>query len=497
MLFAGVIAVFGDAPTVFRWMGVVSSVTSLFLIYGFLRRISSGPAALLGVILFSVVSSDPGTGGEGVNREVFMNTLVLAAWWLATLWRRPGTGLASFASQDSDETETNGGRDSQARRNLAIAGAGLSLGLASLLKTNVAVYWFLLAAWIVLCASRRNSGRHAATTLSTLAAFSIGPALLWASTFVYFAATGRLQDMVDAVFLVNLDYADTKGAFLSRFAMFFTPPRFPHVFDSAFPLWLGAGTALAWLLITSIVRRNSARLLVLVLATAAYLAVCLPGRFWPHYYFLLIPPAVIAAATCLGSIIGAISSITARRGLSPLRFVIPVVFVAAVMTTEYRHYLSINGIEITKARYNTRDFWGRAQGRSVARVTSPEDSVFVYGNDAAIYYYSGRKCASRYTMITGLHPQMRGFEERRRRLMEDLRAARPRLILVVFDQEPFEDWKAFLNAEYGQPVGWDFHDETGKPIMFVLARKDAPVESIEWNWDRAEAAASSILPSAP
>ena len=68
--------------------------------------------------------------------------------------------------------------------------------------------------------------------------------------------------------------------------------------------------------------------------------------------------------------------------------------------------------------------------------------------------------------------------------MDELNKRPPRLIAVLFDHEPFAEWKAFLNEHYGEPVGWDFHDETRKPIMFVLARKDQPVEAIDWDWDR-------------
>jgi hypothetical protein len=135
-------------------------------------------------------------------------------------------------------------------------------------------------------------------------------------------------------------------------------------------------------------------------------------------------------------------------------------------------------------RYNSRDFWGRAQGHNLRRVTNPDDVVFVYGNDAEIYYYSQRRCASRFTMITGVQAAYSGVETRRRILMDELRANRPRVILLLFDEPPFPEWLAFLQEHYTEPVGVDYHDRTGEPILLVLARKDAPIESIDWDWDR-------------
>jgi len=155
-----------------------------------------------------------------------------------------------------------------------------------------------------------------------------------------------------------------------------------------------------------------------------------------------------------------------------------------VLWFQYRDYLSQDPLGITMKRYNTRDFWGRGQGENVRSVTDPDDTIFVFGNDASIYYYAQRRCASRYTMITGLGDHMPGAEQRRAILLAELRAAPPRLILVVFNQKPFPEWIAFLNEYYGEPIGWDFHDKTGEAIMFVLCRKDKPVRQIDWNWDR-------------
>ena len=152
--------------------------------------------------------------------------------------------------------------------------------------------------------------------------------------------------------------------------------------------------------------------------------------------------------------------------------------------TQSTHYLSQPPFGITVKRYNSRDFWGRGQGDNVRSVTDPGDSIFVFGNDASIYYYAKRRCASRYTMITGLAEGMSGAARRRKNLLDDLQRDPPRLILVVFDEDPFDEWKAFLRAHYTEPVGWDFHDKTGEPIMFVLARKDRPIDAIDWNWDR-------------
>lgn len=488
MLFGGVIALFGHAPIVFRCLATAFSLASLLFVYAILRRIAGRSAALLGAMLFAIVSSDPGTGGEGCNREIFMNALLLAGWYFAL---RPTRGRDPQAPP-----LTKGGLG-------GVALAGFCIALASLLKTNVAVHWVFLAAWLAFDAARSvERTKRVRRIVTTLIAFSLGPILIWAGTFAYFAATDRLHEFLDAAFLFNLGYTDVREPFLMRFWRFFAPPRHPFIFESALPLWLLSIPAAAWLLFRFATHRDKNASAVSLLLAASYVATCLPGRFWPHYYYLMIPAVVLAVATALGSLAACAPprgepppnrQIARPRLVLTLAALQPLV-VGTVLYAEYHHYLSQPPLGITIKRYNTRDFWGRAQGENVARVTDPDDTIFVFGNDAEIYYYADRRCASRYTMITGLQTGMRGAEERRRIMMQELRAAPPRLILVLFDEKPFDEWVAFLDEYYGQAVGVDYHDRTGRPIMFVFARKDRPIESIDWDWDRSRIGGSTPGP---
>ncbi len=482
VLFAAVIRLFGDAPEVFRWMVVAFSLASLGLIYALLKRTGGLTAGIVGAFLFALVSSDPGTAGEGCNREIYMNTLILGAWYLAVC-----------APVDR-------------RATLLLAGVALALGSA--VKTVVAIHWVALVVWIVFCAGRNRAVRQRVADVALLAA---GPLVLWLAAFAYFAATDRFKDFVDAVFLFNLGYSETDAGFFARFVQFFAPQRHPFIFDSALPLWLIGAAGTVWLFVRSFmpdttvsvaaprsgIGRSHAAALVLLVG-ASFVAVCLPGRFWPHYYYLMVPPMVIVAALSISRVIqpaqDALSG--SARGLAvPINVIAALMVCGPVLWFQYHNYLSQDPLGITVKRYNTRDFWGRAHGLNVRSVTDPGDAIFVFGNDASIYYYAQRRCASRYTMITGLGDNMSGAKQRRAVLMDELRADPPRLILVVFNQKPFPEWKAFLDEYYGEPIGWDFHDRTGEAIMLVLCHKDKPVRQIDWNWDRSSiTAAAAAMP---
>jgi hypothetical protein len=446
-MLAGVIAVCGDAPIVFRLLAVGFSLGSLGLIWVLARRGGGMWAANIAAILFALVSADPGTAGEGCNREIYMNTLILAAW-----------------------VSLDAGRQ-RSRRGVALAGGFLAL--ASALKTIVAVHWLVLAVWLVTSESTRRGWRRA---LLLLVVFGLPPLALWLATAGYFALTDRWTEWVDATFLFNVSYAAGDGTFWTRFGQFFDPPRQRALFDSSMPLWILAGLAACGLLVETVARRHTRVVPALLLALAGYLAIVLPAHFWRHYYYLMIPSLVLIVG------IGVAGCARLRYGGA----LATLVALAPVAAAQYRHYVRQPLFGITVQRYNSRDFWGRALGEKVRSVTAPGDTVFVYGNEAEVYYYAQRRCASRYTMISGLAAGRDGVAQRRKRLLEDLEKNKPRVIILLFDEPPFPEWKTFLATHYSQPVGADFDDRTRKAIMYVLTDPQNPIATIDWDWDRSE-----------
>ena len=477
VLYAGAINLFGESPNAFRCMTAGFALTCLVLVFLFVRRIAGPIAALGAAFLYAVVSSDPGSAGEGCNREIYMNAMILGAWYC-------------------------GRRGIDDRRSWKLAAAGLLLAFASCVKTIAAVHWIVLACWIVGVTARNDGHNRTPRAIQRFILFASPPALLWLAVYAYFLASGRAGEFIDAVFRFNLSYSGADTSFFHRFAQFFSPPRHRGIFDSAAPLWIAGLFATIWLTVASIRTRDQNGALVVLLVLAGFVAICLPGRFWPHYYHLLIPPLVIATAVGCGRFTARhparsegveaadryANCVSAAevpgRWRRRMSIGVGALIVAATLATQYQHYLSRPPFGITVHRYNSRDFWGRAQGENVRRVTDPNDTIFVYGNDAEIYYYAQRRCASRFTMITGIQSVYAGADKRRRIMMDELRANPPRLIIVLFDEPPFDEWLAFLRWHYGDPVGWDFHDRRREAIMCVQVRRDAPIESIDWNWDR-------------
>jgi len=456
-LFAAVIALLGSAPEVFRWMAVAASLASLGLIFVIAQRVGGRTAAWLAAVLFCICSADPGTAGEGCNREIFMNPPVLGALWL--LLRRCDPRWSSVLT------------------------AGLLLGLTSTIKTVVAAQWLLLAVWLAVRTGRRSeSTGRPRRILAALLCFSVGPAAVWGATAAYFVGTGRGHEFYDAVFAFNRAYSQTDAGYWRRYVDFFRAPVHRYVFSGTWPLWIAGGVG-AVVLPLLLRRRGLGRATALLACLlGSYWAVCLPGQFWPHYYYLMLPPLVLVTAAALAELTKLAPERPSGRAALWTGRIAGGVLVAALLGLQAREYLLVPTLKITDRRYDSRDRWGQAQGRNVAKVTDPDDTVLVYAHDAGVYYYSGRRCATRYTMLRALDEHYPGYEQRRGILLEEVQARRPRVVLLV--EQPFPELEAFLRANY-YLVGQDYHDRRpDEVIMAALMDKSRPIPQIDWNWHR-------------
>jgi 4-amino-4-deoxy-L-arabinose transferase-like glycosyltransferase len=444
-LFAGLIAVAGDSEVVIRTFAAVWVLAVMVLIYLLARQALGVGLSWTAAFLFALASCDPGMAAEGCNREIYMNTFVLAGVWV----------LARYAQSDSVGLSP--------RRILL---AGFLLGLASAIKTVVAAQWlFLLAGlWFILLVVDRRPVKHA---LQASLYFALGPALVWLCMTVYFAGTGRLGLFVASVFAYNIGYSASPSGFWARFGAFFT--AWP-VFRSAIALWLGAATGLV--LLTLLRRRIDLRwaVAIVALAVGSYVAVCLPAKFWNHYYLLMLGPLVLLTVGGFAAVGNRGSPQERAMGIAGL-----VIVIAALAATQIRHYLMVSPERIGYPRYGPRMVWARDQGVRLGSVTDPGDTVFVWGvADTGIYYYADRRCASRFTMIGGLLDEDEGSQRRRGLLLEDLARSKPRVILLA--RKPFPALHQFLLDHRYVSAGRD----AGR--MEVLCAMDRPLPAIDWTW---------------
>jgi hypothetical protein len=279
------------------------------------------------------------------------------------------------------------------------------------------------------------------------------------------------------VFGYNLGYSGVASAPLARFFDFF---RHPEIFRSTTVLWIAAGAGALCLIR---LRNRRGALGVGAMIVGSYLAICLPGRFWPHYYGLLLPWLVIAA----GVLLAAVAEL--RRWGPTLSIVLALALLAGVVASQARYYLALAPDDVSRFRYGVSMPWARDIGQRVAAVTAPEDAIFVWGSEVGIYYYADRRCATRYTMNEPVAADRAGLEARQQLLMADLGAHHPRLILVSSSaaEPPFAELDRFIREGYvfiGADAG---QGPALLPRVQVLADAARPLPAIDpatyWNWN--------------
>jgi len=446
-LFALLVRLFGDSPATLRWTATAAALVSLCFLFEAARRSLGRPAAWLTAAMFAIAYSNPLVAGEGGNREIYMNALAAAAMWVLLRGAAIGPG--------------------------AVLWAGFLWGLASLLKTVAAAQWFGVLVFLCLASRADLHGGVTGPRGRRLALFAVGPAVIWTVTVLLYAVTGRFQEFVQAVFAFNLGYAAAPSSVWSRFVDFFDPRL---ILRSSWLIWLcGAGGLIAGLPVRGPRRRPF--LAWSCYAVGSYAAVCLPGRFWPHYYLLCWQPLVVLAAAFVCELTGTVFG-RITRGWSVLA---AGVLLCGILVWEQLHrYLLVPPEQVGAVRYGQRMEWARRQGELVASVTRPSDTVYVWGIDAGIYYYAHRRCASRYTMNTALQPDYPNFQLRRQRLLQDLIRNRPILVVLV---DPEFDELADLLLERYYLVGEDRDPSSPQKVRArFFQRKDRfdPERLLPW-----------------
>lgn len=439
-LFGLVGAVFGNTDTTYRVLATIASATTCILIFLTLLNACSFQSAMVGAGLFALTSADPGTAGDGCNREIFMNMLCMGAFTLL-FWH-------------------------EKLRTMQILLAGLLLGIASTLKTVIAAPWLLLTLWT--CWQSWKIDHSWRQWVKTAVLMSIGPTLVWMTIFGYFALTDRWTQFVDAVFLFNLGYADVDTSFLQRFSEFFTNNRFAGVIRSGLSIWTAGAVGFLVLILRWSSNGHSIDRAAIVFLIGSFIAVCLPAQFWSHYYRLLWPALILTIAISISRL----PKLYHRNTTA--------IIVIATLLLQGWYYLFVPSHEIGEPTFAYRRAWAKAIGEKVATVTEPDDSIFVWGNDAGIYHYANRGSASRYTMITGLLDNAMGHEKGREQLLMELHDDPPRVVIIA--EPEFDALKTFLQSRY-IVAGLDHDDrQPNMTIMVALTLATNPVTTIDWDW---------------
>jgi hypothetical protein len=293
---------------------------------------------------------------------------------------------------------------------------GVLFAVACLFKTVAIAMAVMLGLAHVLCPPSDGNRKQAMQEVSLMAG---GGAAVLGSVFAYFALTGRFAVFKEAMIDAGTAYAGDIGR--NIFDGITLAP-----FTAGQPMLGGAAATLPWLALAAIAAadREHRRSWILLGAYAfsALIAVGMPGQFYAHYFQLLVPPL------CLG--IGWLIDLLLRRLPVPGLVVHGGfgVVLAALATFESRAYLS-SSEEIFRGTYAELYIETRALGQRLGGALRDDESVYQWGEETGIYWYSGKQAPASiltYPLFAG--PQALRLQQQ---TLTALRADPPDLVVVA------------------------------------------------------------------
>jgi 4-amino-4-deoxy-L-arabinose transferase-like glycosyltransferase len=345
---------------------------------------------LIAATLWVLASGDLAIEGNQPNTEVFLNAVL--TWGFAILMRaeKPNLGLRAAVL------------------------TGLFFAIASLYK-HVAVVEAALLALAYFAWPTAGSRKQALANVAVIA--GIG-AVAWGLVFTYFAAQGRGNAFTEAVFTYNGYYS---GSIWQNLGHVLSWPRVSaDVLAALVPL---AILSLGATILGLIFGPRRPWIFLLTFAIATHIAVLLPGRFFPHYYQLWLPPLAIGTGWAV-----ALLKRILPASLSHLSYGVAGVACAVLIALELPYY-RLSAADWSAQKYGNIFLETDKLAYKIDNLLSPGETFYEWGNESGFCFSSRHRPSSGVFLA---EPMLVGplIAKLSRRLIDDLERTRPELIVV-------------------------------------------------------------------
>ncbi|GAM10541.1 undecaprenyl phosphate-alpha-4-amino-4-deoxy-L-arabinose arabinosyl transferase [Geobacter sp. OR-1] len=422
-IYAAGMAVFGETAVAIRMFTALYAMFTVLAVYLTTRQVWGNKAGLWAAFICGLTSSGPLVEGSSSNTEVFM-VLPMTA------------GIYFFL------------RNAATGRPVYLAASGMAAGLAMVIKPVALPQVLILFAFLFFLPKSRGSMKG---MLVNVGSFILPIVVLAAVTLGYFASKGALDDLLWWTIKFPFNYRDSGiygppiGKAFERIA-----PEF------ALPLAASLPTAV-WIVLK---RPGYKELLMMVLTLGAVAGVYLPGKFFPHYFIILIPQLAILAG-------GGIASVFA---MDNVRHPAVVVLIIAVLSysimKEYRFYLFYPPEKISELKFGKQFVEAVELAEYIKNRTVPADYLFQWGLEPELYFLSTRRSPTRY--IASVLPAW--SEHPQRAVLEVLTAIQQKRPKYLVYQPDWADWEGQEEIEY--VIDHDYVLEEQMADCYVYRRKD-------------------------
>jgi hypothetical protein len=344
-------------------INMIAALTTLLGVYSVGRAVGSTTAGLWAAAFWAVISGDLLLQGNQPNVEVFINACLVWVFYCFLGWR-----AAHF----------------EASRIVAL---GTLAVLASFYKPVAVATVAALSIGFILREPASARGR-AALRIAAVAGIGLASWLLLGG---YFLAVGRLGDFLGAVFLYNHYYIGGSIA-LNLFRSVHPELLIPIVLKAAVPLAVLAVAGYTF----GLVRGSKSRgkwLLMIAYLVGTQLSIALPGRFYPHYYQLWLPPLCVAAGWACSEFLR-----IQRPSLRWLPHLAGASALALLVSFQLPYY-RLDADDWSRTKYSQLlplqtygDIFvsSREVGREIDALLEPEERFFHVGYEPGLYFASRR-----------------------------------------------------------------------------------------------------------
>jgi 4-amino-4-deoxy-L-arabinose transferase-like glycosyltransferase len=366
--YAAVQAVFGATPLAIWVLGWSVAALTLVGCYRAARQAGGYTAGLAAAAFWALINADLLLQANQPNTEVFMNACLV--------W-----GFVAF-------TDPRGGM-------LRAGASGALFFLASLYKPVVAVVAVAVVGAHLLLALRReptpqDPGERepgGVTPGVVRAAVAAGVAgTLWAAVCAFYLLRGTWAPFVEATVAYNRDYA---GSVTSNLLASLDPGS--HPLWATVPYLFLAGI-LGVLLLGLVAGRESRRWALRLLAYfgGAWVAVVMPGRLYPHYYQLLLPPLAIA--------FGWLAARAIERRSAALAAALSVGLFGIVAARTYQMMVPAREVPIFKyGAHGVESIEAQQMGPWIAAHVPASAVLYHWGAEPGVYFWSARRSPVPFT----------------------------------------------------------------------------------------------------
>ncbi len=354
---------YGQRSIAFLWV-VLSILTTIF-IYLILDKISDWKAALIAVIFWVLSSNSAYLQANQPNTEIFLNLFTLIAIWALVQHAHP------------------------TKKDLHIT--GWAMAIATMFKP-VAIFVLLTMLIYALLQQYYHTRDHRIQHYFAPATRLLYPVpVLWLGMFIYALIMGRFQEYWDIIIVYNSQYS---GNTLMNIWAFFRNPV--HIFSqSLYGIWILTLMGYAWLFVGSHAKNRQIHHSLFILLFLGVLfeigSIGSIGRNYAHYYQTLLPILTINASLLIVYIFD--ESFHSRHWRQFTSALLLLIALGTLINSQIE-FFRFSPIEVSYQKYKRQFIDAWEMGLEIKTMTNPDETIYYWGSESGVYYYSQRNSAS-------------------------------------------------------------------------------------------------------